>query len=277
MTPNGIQGGIWDTAGVAADAGGALYTLLGNGQFDTTLTSGGLPNRQNFGNAAVKVSLAGGTLSVTDYFTPTNTVSESQSDTDFGSGSPLLLPDQVDSGGVTRHLMVAAGKDPNLYLLDRDNMGRFNANTNAVYQELAGVLSNRIYSAPVYFNGSIYLAEVGSTLKQYALAAAKLPATATSHSTASFAFPGASPSISANGSSNAIVWAAETHSGSASVLHAYNPANLSIEYYNSNQAANGRDAFGSGNKFITPVVANGEVFIAFSGPTNGVAVFGLLP
>jgi hypothetical protein len=129
-----------------------------------------------------------------------------------------------------------------------------------------------VYSAPVYFNGSIYFADSGGTLKQYALGTARLPSTPTSVSSASFAYPGASPSISANGTSNAIVWAVMSNTGSAAVLHAYNPANLATEYYNSTQAASGRDAFGNGNKYITPVVAHAKVFV---GTPSGVAVFGL--
>jgi len=273
LTPNGAQGAIWDAAGIAVDSNGALYTLLGNGIFDTTLTGSGYPSQQDYGNAAVKLSLTSSTLAVTDYFTMWDTTSESTGDIDLGSGSPLLLPDQTDSTGTTRHLMLAAGKDTNLYLLDRDNLGKYNGNHDTIYQELDGALSSGLFSAPVYFNDSIYLAEVGGTLKQYAFGAARLPSTPTSQSGAHFAFPGASPSISGNGSSNAIVWAAESHTGSPAVLHAYNPANLAVEYYNSNQAANSRDAFGTGNKFVTPVVANGKVYV---GTQSGVAVFGLL-
>jgi len=278
LTPNGNQGGIWDAAGVAADSAGALYALIGNGLFDTTLTGGGFPVSGDYGNAAVKFSLTGASnsLAVTDYFTMWDTTTESQDDVDLGSGSPLLLPDMADSTGTTRQLMLAVGKDTNFYLLDRGNLGKYNGNiasSDSVYQELDGVLSAALLASPVYFNGSIYLAEIGGTLKQFALSAARLPATPTSKSSATFAFPGASPSISANGTSNAIVWAVMSNPGSAAVLHAYNPANLATEYYNSTQAAGGRDAFGNGNKFITAVVAHGKVFV---GTRNGVAVFGLL-
>jgi hypothetical protein len=276
LTPNGTQGAIWDVAGLALDSTGAFYTLLGNGSFDTTLTASGFPNSQDYGNAAVRLSLSGSSIAVTDYFTSWDTTAESQGDIDLGSGSPLLIPDQVDGAGATRHLMLAAGKDTNLYLLDRDTMGKYNGNvasSDAIYQALPGALSQGVFSAPVYFNGSLYLADVGGTLKQYKFSAARLPATPTSQSTAAFARPGASPSISANGSANAIVWAVESSASSAAVLHAYNPADLAVEYYNSNQAASGRDAFGNGNKFITPVVANGKVFV---GTPSGVAVFGLL-
>ena len=275
LTPNGGQGGIWDVSGLAQDSSGAFYTLLGNGAFDTTLTAGGMPVNQDYGNAAVRISLTGSTFAVTDYFTSWDTSSQSAADIDLGSGSPLLLADQIDSTGTTRHLMLAAGKDTNLYLLDRDNMGKYNGNvasSNAIYQALPAAAGGAVFSAPVYFNGSVYFAPVGGALRQYAISAARLPASPSSQSAAVFAYPGASPSISANGSGDAIVWAVESGSGAA-VLHAYNPANLAVEYYNSNQAAASRDAFGNGNKYITPVVANGKVFV---GTPSGVAVFGLL-
>jgi len=277
LTPNasgGSNGGIWDVAGLAVDSSGALYTLIGNGRFDTTLTGAGFPNQQDYGNAAVKLTQAGSTLTVSDYFATSNTVTQSQADSDLGSGSPLLIADQVDSTGTTRHLMLAVGKDDNLYLLDRDNMGKFNVNGNTIYQQVNSAVGGGNFSAPVYFNGSIYLAGIGSPLKQFQFAQALLPATRTSQSSASFGFPGTSPSISANGTANAIVWAAESNINSAAVLHAYNPANLAVEYYNSSQAAGDRDSYGNGNKFITPVVANGLVFV---GTPTGVAVFGLLP
>ena len=276
LTPNGTQGGIWDVGGLALDSTGSIYTLLGNGLFDTTLTVGGFPMNEDYGNAAVRINLTGSTFAVADYFTTWDTTSESQNDVDLGSGSPLLIPDLVDSTSTTRHLMLAAGKDTNLYLLDRDDMGKYNgnvANSDAIYQALPNALGHGIYSAPVYFNGSIYFAEVSGTLKQFAFSAARLPATPTSQSAATYGYPGASPSISANGTSNAIVWAVQSSPSSAAVLHAYNPANLAVEYYNSTQAASSRDAFGNGNKYITPVVANGKVFV---GTPDGVAVFGLL-
>ena len=140
-------------------------------------------------------------------------------------------------------------------------------------EELPAALAHQMLSAPVYFNGSIYLADSGGTLKQFTLTAAKLSASPTTISAATYAYPGTSPAISANGSNSGIVWAVQSNSSSAAVLHAYNPANLAVEYYNSTQAAGNRDAFGNGNKFITPVIANGKVFV---GTPNSVAVFGLL-
>jgi len=124
---------------------------------------------------------------------------------------------------------------------------------------------------PAYFNNTIYYGSVGSPIQAFTITNAKLSTNATSHTANSFGYPGATPSVSANGASNGIVWAAENTS--PAVLHAYDATNLN-ELYNSNQASNGRDQFGAGNKFITPMIANGKVFV---GTTNGVAVFGLRP
>ena len=98
------------------------------------------------------------------------------------------------------------------------------------------------------------------------------PASAVSQTATQFGYPGTSPVISANGTANGIVWAYEN--ATPAVLHAYDATNLAHELYNSNQAANARDQFGAGNKFIAPMVADGKVFVA---TTNSVAIFGLLP
>ena len=271
LTPNGSEGAIWDAGGLAADSTGALYATVANGTFDTTLDAHGMPSRQDYGNAALRIGLTGSSLAIGDYFTPSNTASESANDVDLGSGSVVLLMDLTDSAGTAHHLMAVGGKDANLYLLDRDNMGRFNSTANAVYEQLA--VGGALFSAPVYFDGSVYVGDVGGTLKAYRFANAQLPATPNSQTSTTFAYPGTSPAISAQGSANAILWALESAGGSAAVLHAYNPADLGEEYFNSTQAPAGRDNFGNGNKFITPVIANGKVFI---GTPSGVAVFGLL-
>ena len=273
VTPNGAEAGIWDVAGLEADSSGALYVSTGNGSFDTSLSSAGLPSQQDYGNCVLKLMLNGRSLSIVDYFTASNTISLSANDLDLGSGSPLLLPDQLDASGQTRHLLLAAGKYPTLYLLDRDNLGHFNASADQAYQQLRNALPGGVYSASAYFNGSVYIADVRGALKAYALAGATLPPSPTSQTAITFDYPGSAPSISANGASTAILWTLQSDPSAPAVLHAYNPADLAQEYYNSNQAANGRDQFGAGNKFITPVVTGGRVFV---GTTSAVAVFGLL-
>jgi len=273
LTPNGNEGAIWQAgAGVAADAGGNLYFLMGNGTFETKLDANGFPINGDYGNAMMKLSTSGGTLAVADYFNMHNTVSESNADQDLGSGGALVLPDMTDSNGKVRHLVVGAGKDSNMYLADRDNMGKFNPNNNSnLYQELAGALPGGVFAMPAYFNGTLYYGSVGSVLQAFQFTQARLQTPASSSTDTSFTYPGTTPSISANGTLNGIVWA--TENTDPAVLHAYDATNLETELYNSNQAGS-RDQFGSGNKFITPTIANGEVFV---GTTNGVGVFGLLP
>jgi hypothetical protein len=124
---------------------------------------------------------------------------------------------------------------------------------------------------PAYFNSTVYYGSVGSPIQAFKITNAKLSTTATGHTTNSFGYPGATPGISANGTSNAILWA--TENGGTAVLHAYDATTLASELYNSNQTGS-RDQFGAGNKFITPTIVNGKVYV---GTTNGVAVFGLLP
>jgi hypothetical protein len=272
LVPNGSEGGIWASgSGPQADAAGNVYLPIGNGTFDTQLTGNGFPVNNDYGNGYVRMSTSGGKLAVADYFTMTNTVSESNADTDLGSGGGMLLPPLNDSTGHSRQLAVAAGKDSNIYVMDRTNLGKFNPSTDEIYQQLSGVLSGGVWSSPAWFNGNLYYGAQGNVLKAFAFANGLFGTNPASQTSLSFTYPGTTPSISANGTSNAIVWAAENTS--PAVLHAYNAANLATELYNSNQAANGRDQFGAGNKFIVPTVVNGKVYV---GTTNGVGVFGLL-
>jgi hypothetical protein len=273
LTPNGSEGSVWMSGdGIAADGAGNLFLLDANGTFDVTVDATGFPVSADYGNAILKLSSTGN-LTVTDYFEPFNTVAESNADLDMGSGGIVLLPDLVDAQGATRHLLVGGGKDSNLYVADRDNLGKFNAsgtdNSN-VYQELTSV--GGIFSTPGFFNGVFYLGAVAQPLRAYPMSNAKLPSAPSSQTTISFAYPGTSPAVSANGTSNGIVWAVESNTSAAAVLHAYDATNLAHELYNSGTAGN-RDAFGNGNKFITPLVVNGKVYV---GTPTGVAVFGLL-
>jgi len=271
VTPNGSRGGLWMAgAGPAADAQGNVYVLDGNGTFDTTLTVDGLPNRGNFGNAFLKIATGSG-LSVADYFATFDTVARSNTDTDLGSGGALVLPDLIDSTGVTRHLAVGAGKDAHIYVVDRDAMGKWNASSNQNYQDINGALGGSVFSMPAYFSNTLYYGASGRQLKAFPITNARLASAATSASAVSFTFPGTTPSISAAGTANGIVWAVENKN--PAVLHAYDARDLSHELYNSSQAPNSRDTFGAGNKFITPTIVNGRVYV---GTTNGVAVFGML-
>lgn len=275
VTPNGNDGAIWMSgAGPAADAQGNIYILDGNGTFDEKLDSCDMPVNNDFGNAFLKLSTQGGKLSVADYFNTHDTQAQSGRDEDLGSGGALVLPDLQDTSGNTRQLAVGAGKDRRIYVVDRNDMGKFSHKKNIrIYQEIDHVLTGPVYSMPAYFNKTVYFAAVNDTMKAFSLSDAKLVPTPTSKTSAHFAYPGATPSISADGAANAIVWAVEARGSEAGILHAYDAGNLANELYSSSGKMHSRDAF-SDNKFITPMIANGRVFV---GTLTGVAVFGLLP
>ncbi len=277
----GQEGGIWMAgAGPAADSTGNIYLLIGNGTFDTTLNGSNFPNMCDFGNSFMKLSTGatnctGTGLGVADYFTMHNACcgssSESFTDADLGSGGVVVLPD-LQSGATTLHLAVGAGKDGNLYVVNRDGMGKFSANNdNAIYQELGGALSGGVWSTPAYFNNTVYYGPVDNKLLAFSIANAQLSSTPKTSSN-TFGYPGTMPSISANGSSNGIVWALDT--GTTGTLFAYNAASMA-------QLFSGTFTATASAKFATPMIANGKVY-AGTGPTsasNGgsVAVFGMLP
>ncbi len=278
LTPNGEGGSIWMAGdGLAADSSGNIYFLDANGTFDMGFDSGGFPTMGDFGNGMIKLSVnSSGTLAVADYFQPYDTEAESAADTDLGSGGEILLPDMTDASGNTQQLIVGAGKDQHIYLGNRNNLGKFNSmtsNNSNLYQDVSGALSGSVFSTPAYFNGVLYYGAVNDSLKAFPLTSAKLATTAASQSATTFAYPGTTPSISANGTQTGIVWALESALGTPAVLHAYDATNLATELYNSNQAASGRDSFGDGNKYITPMIVNGKVYV---GTPTGVAIFGLL-
>lgn len=283
FTPNGEEGAVWQSgAGPAADPQGYIYILAANGTFDTNLDARGFPLRGDFGNSFLKISPAGGRLSVADYFTMYNVAAENATDGDLGSGGPLVLPPMKDASGKIWRLAVGAGKDRNIYLVNRDDMGKFDPRGNQnVYQELPLAMKHSFARPiPAYFRGRLYYASTDDTLREYRLQNARLVAEPASQTALKFGYPGTSPSISANDSRNAIVWAVENVNfaydagySNPAVLHAYDAGNLAHELYNSGQAPAGRDHFGVGNKFITPLIAQGKVYV---GTTDGVGVFGLL-
>jgi hypothetical protein len=272
VTPNGNEGAIWQTgAGLASD-GKDIYFLDANGTFDTTLDSKGFPKNGDYGNAFMKLSPKGDKLAVADYFNMYNTVQESNQDEDLGSGGALVLPAMKDAQGKTRELAIGAGKDSNIYLVNRNHMGKFNPNNDkAIYQEIDGALPGGIWSMPAYFNGSIYYGPEGYNLLQFTFSKAKLSTSPTSSSSVSYPYPGSTPSISADKQQNGIVWAIE-HSDPTDILHAYNATNLQKELYNSNQAGT-RDQFGTASHFGTPMIVNGKVYV---GTNTNVTAFGLL-
>ena len=285
-TPNQVgtlsysRGGIWMGGGAPAlDASGNLYFITGNGTFDAN--TGG----SNYGDSVVKLSTASG-LSVADYFTPLDQATLDANDTDFGSGAATILVDQP-SGPVT-HLVIGGGKQGNLFLLNRDNMGKFSGTTNNVLQTVNA--GNGIYATPVFWQNNLYVAPIGA-LKQYLFnpTTGKFNGAASSQTSSTFGFPGATPALSSNGAVAGIVWAADNsqYCTTASpacgpaILHAYDATNLATELWNSSQAAGNRDQAGHAVKFTVPTIANGKVYFGTRGNDSTVLgeleVYGLLP
>ena len=275
-SPNGTtqtEGGIWmGGGGPAADSAGNIYVSTGNGTFDVTGSS-----KPAYGNSVLR--LAPTTLSVADYFTPFEQANLDSQDLDLAAGGVVVLPDQT---GTNPHLLVAGGKEGKVYLINRDNMGKYQqcgATCDAVVSEFAlnpsGGFTGAIFSVPAYFNGFVYYQGVNQVLKAFSLSNGTLSSTPASQSNTSFNFPGATPSISANGTSNGIVWTIQVDgyaNGTPAVLHAYNALNLSSELYNSNKIA--ADQLAPGVKINSPTIANGKVYV---GTQTQLSVFGLAP
>ncbi len=267
-TPNGRRGGVWMSGGgIAADQSGNIYFSNGNGTFET---SGDLTD---YGDSIMKLTLAGSAFTVADYFTPYNEGSLDDGDVDVGAGGVLLLPDQP---GPHVHEMIGAGKEGTIYLLDRDNLGHFNPTDNSqIVQNIPGLLG-AVFSVPTYWNGNVYFGTNRHALKAFSLNNGLLSTAPTSQSTITFEFPGPTPSVSANGSRDGIVWALQTHdfiSGGDDILYAFDATDLTHELYGTDQNPD-RDDPGGAVKFQVPVVANGKVYI---GAAQQVSVYGLLP
>lgn len=277
-TPNGTtgqfgpaagEGGIWmGGGGLAVDGGTNVYFSTGDGNFNAP--SGGT----EYGNSIVKLATANG-LSVADYFTSYNEEFFRTNDLDVGSGGVMLLPDQP---GPYPHLMIGAGKPQRAYLLNRDQMTTDNQHFNAggssdnIVQTMP--LGGGAFDTPAYYNGQIYYVASKDAIRAYIVSNGTLiPDQPGTFGSRIFPFPGATPSISANGATNGIAWAIQNGSTSTSpaVLVAFNATNLSTEIYNSDQAGV-RDQLTNGVKFVVPTIANGKVF---AGGRYALAVFGL--
>jgi outer membrane protein assembly factor BamB len=272
LTPNGGRGAIWQAASGLASDGENIFFLNANGTFDTTLNSKGFPSQGDYGNCFMKLSTTDNKLRVADYFTMYNTVQESDQDLDLGSGGALVLPPMKDKQKKTWDLAIGAGKDGNIYIVNREDMGKFNPNNDsAIYQEIDGALPGGFHSMSAYFNESMYYAPEGYNLLRFKFSNAKLGTTPASRTSVIFSRPGTTPSISANNTKNAILWAIR-HTDPNDILYAYDATNLQKVLYNSTQAGN-RDAFGAASHFGTPLVVNGKVYL---GTRTNVTAFGLL-
>lgn len=268
-TPNGTQGGIWMSGGApAADASGSIYISSGNGTFDANA------HGVDYGDTLTKMNPK--TLKVTDYFTPFNQQLMDVGDIDFGSGGILVLPDQP---GAHRHEMITAGKEGRVYLINRDNLGKYSPTGDHVLQELPDVL-NGSFDTPAYFNGTVYYVGTGTQKPGHlpndllALHLQNGLITSWNSSSMTFGYPGATPSISSNGASNGIVWTVDDKRAGfgPAILRAFDANDVTHELYDSTQAGN-RDTAGTAVKFAVPTVANGRVYV---GGSNNLTVYGLL-
>jgi hypothetical protein len=264
VTPDGMRASIWQGgSGPAVDESGNIYVVTANGTYD------GPEGGNDFGDTVLKMGWTGSNFGVLDYFTPYNQKQLSTQDLDLGSAGVLVLPDQP---GLYPHELVAGGKQGTLYLVNRDNEGQFDAEADDVIQSIPRAVVSELTGVPSYFNGSVYVAGDLDYIKQFSLVNGLLTTEPVSQTTVAFGGAGpASTSITANGSSNAILWAIR-HTNPA--LFAFDPTNLANEFYDSTQAKGLRDKLVPVVRFTTPTISNGKVYI---GGTSALAVYGLLP
>lgn len=263
-TPNGGAGSFWMTGnGLSVDAAGYVYGVTGNGSWDGI---------HNFSDSVLKLSVGPSGMTLADHFSPFNQSALSGGNLDLGSGGAMVLPNEAGSS-LHPHLLVAAGKESRIYLLDRDNLGGFNAaGDTQIVQWLPPNPVGAGNSSPAYFNHSIYYQVSGDALKAYAISNAVINTNPITRSKGSW-YLGGTPVISANGTSNGIAWVLDYSNAGRSpvVLHAYNATNLQTELYNTTQAPS-RDTPGIGVRWTTPVVANGKVYL---GTRTELDIFGL--
>ncbi len=265
VTPDGSEGGIWASdTGPAADKDGNVYVPTGNGTFDAS--SGG----RDYGDSVLKLALEGSSLSIRDYFTPHDQAQLSNADADVGSSGPLLLPDQP---GPHRHLLLQPTKGSMIYVIDRDQMGKFQRDGDAIVQTIR--MAGGGYGAMSYWNGHAFFAASDDYLRDYALKNGQLKLNASSET--KFANPGATPSVSADGNKNAIVWAIATKTWNGpdnkpAVLFAFDATKLGDPIYTSEQNGQ-RDRAAMATRFVIPLVVNGRVYF---GARGEVEVYGLL-
>jgi hypothetical protein len=265
LTPDGSEGGIWASdTGPAADTDGNVFVPTGNGTFDAG--SGG----RNYGDSVLELSLDGSSLAIRDYFTPHDQERISGADADIGSSGPLLLPDQP---GPHRHLLLQPTKDSTIYVIDRDKMGKFQRDSDALVQTIR--MAGGGYGAMAYWNSHAFFAASDDLLRDYAIKKGQL--TLNESSTVKFANPGATPTVSGDGNKNAIVWAIATKTWNGpdnkpAVLYAFDATRLGQPIYTSEQNSQ-RDRAAMATRFVIPVVVNGRVYF---GARGEVEVYGLL-
>ena len=268
-SPDDQQGGIWQSdTGIAADNAGNVFINVGNGKFDAG--AGG----RDYGDSVVELNLSARGLSAVDYFTPYNQKHLNDIDLDLGSGGVLLLPDQP---GAHPHLLVTAGKEGVVYMIDRDKMGRFHEGSDSHAVQTLPASAGGLFAAPAYWNQHVYVTFSEDVLKDFLVQNGRLSAQPAARGKTKFPYPGATPAVSADGFANGIVWIAASHGWQLkdvpSVLHAYDAMNVAHELYSSEQNS-ARDRASAAVRFTIPTVINGRVY---AGGRRAVDVYGLLP
>ncbi len=282
-TPDGAGGGFWASGGAPAidDATGYVYLMSGVDELVLGDPGTGDPVTNGYNDSIFQLDATN--LSISSYFTPSDNFTLAEWDADLGSGSNILVP-STPSLPVT----LGGGKDGNVFVVNRNNMGGYNpGGTNNVVQQLELCTDgyNNIFSTPVYWMGTstIYYHCNDNVISAYSWNAttAQISTSPTSKGSAVFQTHGATPSLSANGAVNGIIWDIDNSAYSyklgvpqgPSVLHAYDATNVATELYNSSQAGT-RDTAGSALKFTVPTIAGGKVFVPTSTELD---VYGLLP
>jgi hypothetical protein len=266
ISPNVGFGGIWMGGGApSADSNNHIYLITGNATFDVTKASA--PNN-DYGDSFLQLTTG---LAITSYFTPSDQASDAANDQDFGAGGAGVVLNLTS--GSPQHLVIGGGKDGTLYLLNGDDMGGF-GDSNA-WQHFN--IGTGIFATGAFWNDNYYIAGIGGPLLSYSFNSSTnmFNTSVSSQSSTSYGFPGTSPSVSSNGTSNGIVWALDNTNyctpqspgcGPA-VLHAYNVSSLTSDLWNSSRVST--DAAGNAVKFTVPTVANGKVYVGTRGNNTG--------
>jgi len=271
-TPSAIQGGIWQSGGgPSADSNHNVFAATGDGPFD--VNRGGMSYSDSF----LRFGTSGG-LPVSDYFTPCNQAVLQTAGLDVGASAPVLLPDSAGSSSQP-HLLMGGSKGGSLYIVNRDSMGEFvspcpDSTSRAETISVGGA----ILSTPLFWNSAVYVAPGNGNLQSFPMSQGILASTpSASQSPEALGPQGATPVISSNGTTNAILWLIDSSGAlstpnTSAILRAFDPNNLSNEIYNSTMDSS-RDQAGPAVKFTVPTVANGKVYV---GTQTELDVYGLL-
>jgi hypothetical protein len=218
-------------------------------------------------------TMSAGGRTVGDDFTPFNEASLNNGDLDQGSGGTLLLPNAASGG---QHLLVQAGKTGRVYVVNQENMGGYHPSNTIDPQQKATLAPGAgMWSAPAYWNGHLYFWASGDRLRAFSFVNGVMSSAPTSVSPEFSNFPGSTPTVSANGNSNGIVWdiiSQNAESRGRAVLLAHDALNVSKLLYSSEQNL-ARDNPGAAVKFTVPTVVNGKVYV---GTESQLSVYGLL-